>query len=419
MLAGLGSPSSDVVSVALWDMALDGTELKDLSNGVADDVIDLRRTIHQNPELGLENPETQKTILEALSGLGLEVSTGEAITSVVADLDSGRPGPTVLLRADTDALPMTEDTDETFRSTVEGRAHACGHDGHTAMLLGAAKLLSEHRSELQGRVRFMFQPGEEGAGGAEVMIDEGVLNGVDRAFALHVTPNIPAGYVASRPGSLMASADSFQLTVTGAGGHASTPHFCVDPIPAACAIVPALQTMVTRDLDASRPKVLTVGQIHAGTTTNVIPEQATLGGTIRAVSEEDRATLIFGLERVATGVAEAHGCSCETRLSEGYPVTVNHADQMPFVEEQVERALGSDHYFELPTPVMGAEDFSYVLAKSPGAMAFLGVCPDDIADSLTAAPVHSNRMRLNEAALTDGVALHLAFALAGTGSLPS
>ena len=199
-------------------------DLLEAASAVADDAVGLRRDIHRHPELGLDNPMTQQRIVDALDGLPLTVSTGDGITSVVADLDGGSDGPTVLLRADTDALPMTEDTDDDFCSTVAGRAHACGHDAHVAMLVGAARLLADRRGDLAGRVRFMFQPGEEGSGGARVMIDEGVLDGVDRAFALHITPNIPIGRAACRPGPILASADTFHVTVTGRGGHASTPY---------------------------------------------------------------------------------------------------------------------------------------------------------------------------------------------------
>ncbi|MFN3216341.1 MAG: M20 family metallopeptidase [Acidimicrobiales bacterium] len=378
-----------------------------------DAVVELRRAIHADPELGLTLPRTQQRVLDALDGLGLDISLGETTTSIVADLDTGRPGPRVLLRADMDALPMHEDTDEPFRSANDGAAHACGHDAHTAMLVGAARILSEHRGELRGSVRFMFQPGEEGFHGARYMIDEGVLDGVDRAFAIHITPNIPAGMLATRPGPLMASADTFRVDVVGRGGHASSPHFCTDPIPAACSIVGGLQTMITRDLDVNRPGLLTVARIEAGTTTNVIPETATIEGTVRALDEASRSTIHDGIHRVATGIAAAHSCTCSVDIDRGYPVTVNHPGQSALTAAVARQVLGDRGYVDIPTPVMGAEDFSYVLAGVPGAMAFLGVCPADVDDSLTAAPIHSNRMRLNEDAMAAGVAMHAAMAMAG------
>lgn len=388
-------------------------ELHTAARAHDDVVVELRRAIHADPELGLTLPRTQQRVLDALEGLGLDISLGETTTSIVADLDTGRPGPRVLLRADMDALPMHEDTDEPFRSANDGAAHACGHDAHTAMLVGAARMLAEHCGELRGSVRFMFQPGEEGFHGARYMIDEGVLDGVDRAFAIHVTPNIPAGMLATRPGPLMASADTFRVDVVGRGGHASSPHFCTDPIPAACSIVGGLQTMITRDLDVNRPGLLTVARIEAGTTTNVIPETATIEGTVRALDEASRSTIHDGIHRVATGISAANSCTCTVDIDRGYPVTVNHPGQSALTAAVARQVLGDRGYVDMPTPVMGAEDFSYVLAGVPGAMAFLGVCPADVDDSLTAAPVHSNRMRLNEDAMAAGVAMHAAMAMAG------
>ncbi len=391
----------------------DGSELRDAADGIQPDVVELRRAIHREPELGLDLPRTQTKVLEALTGLGLEITTGEALTSVVAELDTGKPGPTVLLRGDMDALPMQEDVDVDYRSTDEGRMHACGHDAHTAMLVGAARLLSDNRNDFTGKVRFMFQPGEEGFAGARHMIDEGVTKGVDRAFAIHVTPSIPAGFLSTRRGPFMASADTFHLTVEGRGGHASSPHMATDPIPAAAAIITGLQTMITRDINVAQPGVLTVAHVQAGTTTNVIPETALVEGTIRALSEDSRNQIHAGVERMSTNVAAAHGCSCSCEIKAGYPVTVNHADQADLVAEIAGHTLGSDHYFDLPTPVMGAEDWSYVLQEVPGAMAFLGVCPADIANSLEAPSNHSNLMRVNEDAMASGVAMYAAMAMAG------
>jgi len=245
------------------------------------------------------------------------------------------------------------------------------------------------------------------------MIDEGVLDGVDRAFAIHVTPNIPMGMASTRRGPLMASADTFHLEVNGKGGHASTPHYSRDPIPAAAAIITGLHTMVTRDIDVNQPGLLTVGSVHAGTTTNVIPEQARIDGTLRALSERSRRQLHDGVERVATGTATAHGCSCEVTIKPGYPVTINHDREADLTSVVARHTLGEDNYVELPTPVMGAEDFSYVLQHVPGAMAFLGVCPADIDNAHQAPSNHSNLMRVNEDALPHGVALYTAMALAG------
>ena len=372
--------------------------------------IELRREIHRHPELGTDNPETQRRILRALDGLGLDVSTGSSVTSVTADLVVDPGAPTILLRADTDALPMLEESGEEFSSTVDGQGHMCGHDAHVAMLIGAAKLLVDRRDDLPGNVRFIFQPGEEGFGGAVNMIDEGALDGIDAAFAIHVTPNVPAGFVAAKGGPLMAATDDFVVTIRGRGAHASTPHFGNDPIPVACEIVTALQTFVTRRVEAFNPAVITVGRISAGSTSNVIPETAELMGTIRTVSEHTRAGVRLGFERIVTNIAAAHECTAEISLVAGYPVTVNDDPFTRFVADVTDRALGEPRFFELPTPVMGAEDFSYILQKVPGAMAFLGVCPTDIANSLDAPSCHSNLMRINEDAMASGVALHAAVA---------
>lgn len=389
-----------------------GDDLCEAAAGLQADTVELRRAIHKDPELGLQLPRTQAKILDALTGLGLQVTTGESTTSVVAELDTGRPGPTILLRGDMDALPMNEDLDVDFRSANEGAMHACGHDAHVSMLASAARLLSENQSELDGKVRFMFQPGEEGHHGARFMIDEGVTDGVDRAFAIHIFPTAPSGMVISKGGPLMASADVFQLTVNGKGGHASMPHFTHDPIPAAAAIVTGLHTMVTRDVDANQPGVLTVAHLEAGTTNNVIPEHAFIEGTIRTLHPQTRTTIHEGVERVATSIASAHQCSCTVDIEPGYPVTVNHQGEVDFMSEVAAMTLGAEQYVTMPTPVMGAEDWSYVLEKVPGSMAFLGACPDDIADPRQAAPNHSNYMRLNEDAMINGVALYTAMAMA-------
>jgi amidohydrolase len=400
----------------MGDTATMTGDLLSEARALGPDVVQLRRSIHRRPELGLDNPETQGRIVEAIAALGLDIRTGAGLSSVVATLEGSRPGPTILLRADTDALPMTEDTDWPDRSEIEGRAHVCGHDAHAAMLVGAATILARRRDEIAGTVRFMFQPGEEGSAGAVAMLDQGVLTDgltepVSAAFAIHVTPNIPVGLVSSRPGPLMASTDDFFVTVRGRGGHASSPHLANDPIPVAAEMITALQTFVTRRVNAFDPAVITVGHLTAGTTMNVIPETARLEGTIRTVSEMTRLGVIDGFERVVRGIAAAHDCEVEVRMQEGYPVTVNDEGFVGFGNEVARSVLGEGAYFEMPFPIMGAEDFSYVLQQVPGAMFFLGVCPDDIANSLEAPSCHSNLMRLNEEGLPVGVALHAAVAL--------
>lgn len=391
--------------------AVDGSLLDD-ARGLLPDLVALRRQVHRHPELGLDLPRTQSAVLEALGGLGLSVSTGERTTSVVAVLEGARPGPTTLLRADMDALALTEDTGLPYASEFEGAMHACGHDAHVAMLAGAARVLAARRRELAGRVVFMFQPGEEGDGGAKVMLEEGLLEHhgpVDRAFAIHITPMVPSGWVTSRPGPLMASSDEFRITVTGRGGHASMPHDAVDPVPVACEMVTALQAMVTRRLPAFDPAVVTVGRIATGTTWNVIPETAVVEGTVRTVSDATRALALEGIERVAAGVASAHLCAARVEVvGVGYPVTVNDPGAAAGALAVAAGLLGADRVVTAPTPVMGAEDWSFVLQKVPGCMVFLGAAPPGVAHP---APNHSNLMVIDEPAMAAGVALHAAMAL--------
>ncbi|HET6953230.1 MAG TPA: M20 family metallopeptidase [Acidimicrobiales bacterium] len=386
------------------------------AGALLDDVVALRRDLHRQPELALDLPRTQARVLEALGGLPLTVTTGSAQSSIVADLDGGRPGPTVLLRADMDALPMPEDTGLDFASEVDGAMHACGHDAHTAMLVGAARLLAARRGELAGRVRLLFQPGEEGPGGAEIALREGLLDATDGgeavswAFAIHQSPSIPTHMVASRGGPLLASADVFHVTVRGRGGHASMPHHANDPIPVACEVVQAIQTWVTRRVDVFTPAVVTVASIHAGTTTNVVPESALIDGTLRAVTPRVRDDARAAIGRLATNIAAAHEMVAEVTIDGGYPVTVNDDAAAADVLDVARGLVGEAKALAMPSPVMGAEDFSYILAQVPGAMAFLGTRPPG-AGAAEAAPNHSNRMVLDEAAMATGVGLYAAVAL--------
>ena len=384
------------------------------------DTIAMRRTLHEWPELGNDLPITRDRVLESLEGLPLSITTHESTSGIVALLEGSAPGPTMLLRGDMDALPMPEDTGLDFASHVDGCMHACGHDTHTAMLSSAAHLLSARRDDIAGRVMFMFQPGEEGHHGARFMLDEGLLDvpaladgsssPVDSAFALHITSALPSGWVSSRGGPIMASADTMTIRVVGRGGHASEPHRALDPIPVACEIVQALQTMITRSIDVFDPSVVTVGRITAGTTNNVIPEVAEIEGTIRATSERTRAKVHDGIRRVAEGVAAAHGCACEVEVVMGYPVTSNDDRFAEWALDLAGDVAGRDKVVALPHPVMGAEDFSYVLQQLPGAMMFLGGTPDG-ENPATAAPNHSNRVMFDEPAMATGTALYAAAAL--------
>jgi amidohydrolase len=382
------------------------------AGGLLDQAVSLRRLIHAHPEAGLQLPRTQALVLDHLDGLGLTPREGRSCSSVVAVLEGDREGPTTLLRADMDALEMPEDTGVEYSSRAPGRMHACGHDAHTAMLLAAAVLLQRRRADLAGRVVLMFQPGEEGHDGARAMIDDGLLTDhgrLDRAFALHVSSVLPSGWITTRAGTIMASADEFQIVVAGRGGHASMPHDATDPVPAACHIVTSVQTMATRTIPAFDPAVVTVSTIHGGTATNVIPEQVVLGGTVRAVSDRSRALALDALRRVASHVAAAHGCTAALVMMPGnYPVTVND-DRFAAHTLSVARSLvGRDRAVTMASPVMGAEDWSHVLQSVRGSMAFLGAAPPGVARP---APNHSNHFVIDEGAMTTGIAMYAAMAL--------
>ena len=389
------------------------------------EAVRFRRTLHRRPEIGLDLPFTQEQVLERIDGLGLDITVHEQTSGVAALLTGGRPGPTILLRGDMDALEMPENTGVEYESEVDGAMHACGHDTHVAMLAGAATLLRAHRADLAGRVLFMFQPGEEGHHGARFMLEEGLLelppladgtpSPVTGAFAIHTTSSLPTGFISTKGGSIMASADTLRITVTGKGGHASEPYRTIDPIPIACEIVQAMQTMVTRRINIFDPGVVTVGHISAGTTTNVIPETAEIAGTIRAVSESTRGKIHDGIRRVAEGIAAAHEASVVVDIEAGYPVTVNADDFTSFAAGVADELIGTDQVIRMPNPIMGAEDFSYVLQRVPGSMVFLGATPHD-ANPATAAPNHSNRVFFDEACMANGIALHAAIALRHLGA---
>jgi amidohydrolase len=386
------------------------------------DTVALRRKLHRRPEVGLTLPETQAAVLEAIDGLPLRVTTGTAVSSVVGVLEGGRPGPTVLLRGDMDALPMPEDTGLDFASEVPGVMHACGHDTHVAMLVGAAKLLSARQADLAGRVVFMWQPGEEGYGGAPLMLDEGVLDAagapVESAFALHISTMQPSGVVSVRPGPTMASSDTLRIVVTGRGGHASLPTSALDPIPVAAAIVQAIQAMVTREVSVFDPAVVTISKIAAGTTDNVIPETAEMLGTMRTLSEQTRALVKERLHRLVPAIAAGYGATAELTVKEGYPVTVNAAAAADLVHSTTLALIGPDRALLEKDPIMGAEDWSYVLQRVPGAMSWLGACPPGL-DPAKAPGNHSNRVIFDEDAMAIGVATHTAVALAALDGKPA
>jgi len=374
------------------------------------DMIRLRRAIHADPEIGLQTPRTATRAREALDGLPLEFREGPSTSGFIAILRGAHDGPTVLLRGDMDALPLHEDTGLAFASQTAGVMHACGHDTHVAMLVGAARALCARRETLRGTVLFMFQPGEEGWHGARYMLEDGLLDPLPQAaFALHITPNVPTGVFTGRPGSLMAASDRFVVHVTGRGGHASQPQEAVDPVPIACEIGTAIQAMVTRRIPAFDPVVITVARITAGTTDNIIPETAELEGTIRSLSESSRALARDGLRRLASAIAAAHLAEATVDIVPGFPLTVCDAGATTLARVVAEDLFGQAAWQPMAHPMMSAEDFSYVLQKIPGVMVFLGATPNG-GDWRTCCPLHSNRIVLDEGVMARGVAMHCAFA---------
>ena len=381
-------------------------ELLEQARGYSDAIVTLRRAIHAEPELGLHTPKTRDKVRAALAHLPLTWREGPSTTGLVATLKGGAgPGRRVLLRGDMDALPMTEETGLDFSSTIPGAMHACGHDTHTAMLAGAAELLCARADQLAGEVQFMFQPGEEGFHGARYMLDDGLIDPLpDAAFALHIMPNSPHGLVAGRAGPLLASADQFDIVVQGRGGHASMPHDALDPVPVACEIVTALQTVVTRKFPVSDPVVATVAKIEAGTAHNVIADRVAMRGTLRTLSAGNRARLHEALRLVATNIAAAHGMTAEVTITPGFPVTVCDGRAVDLGEKVVRDLTGESGFHRLDAPIMGAEDFSYVLEKVPGAMFFLGVAHEG-ADWRSCCSIHSTRMMVDESVLPLGTAV--------------
>jgi hippurate hydrolase len=375
------------------------------------EIVKLRRAIHADPEVGNHCPRTTAKLRAALEGLPLEIHESTSTTGFVAILrGGGNNGRTVLLRGDMDALPMPEETGLDFASQVPGAMHACGHDSHCSMLVGAARALSARRDKLPGTVVFMFQPGEEGHHGARFMIEDGLLDiqRPDSAFALHIMPNARAGAVQTRPGALLASTDALNISVRGRGGHAAMPHDCLDPIPVAAEIVTALSTFVARQIPATDPAVVSITKIEGGSAYNIIPDEVKMIGTLRTLSPKTREKARAGIARIVEQVAAAHGCTGELRIDDGYPVTMNDERAVRMLE-QISDDIEPGQWLPMSAPVMGGEDFSYVLREVPGAMAFLGVAPEG-SDPATNPPLHNTKMTIEEAVMAKGVALHCAYA---------
>jgi hippurate hydrolase len=391
------------------------------AEAMSDDLIALRRRLHAIPEIGLDLPATQAEVLAALDGLGLEVSTGAALSSVTAVLRGGRRerqegdgaglAPAVLLRGDMDALPVVEHSGVPYAPAADGphaaNMHACGHDLHVAGLVGAARLLAAHRDQVAGDVVFMFQPGEEGWDGAGHMIAEGVLDAagprVTAAYGLHVLSSIlPPGGVAARPGPLMSASAGLSVRVLGAGGHGSMPHRAKDPIAVAAEMVTALQTVVTRQFDVFDPIVVTVGMFHGGTRRNVIPDDAVFEATVRTFSPEASARAEAACTRVCRDIAAAHGLTAEVDFHHEYPVTVNDPGEFEFAADTVRDLFGDARFATMPHPMSGSEDFSRVLDAVPGAFLFVGAVAGD---PNTAPSNHSPLAAFDDSIVPAGAAL--------------
>ncbi|HEY4019310.1 MAG TPA: M20 family metallopeptidase [Pseudonocardiaceae bacterium] len=391
------------------------SDLRTQALAMGEELRHLRRELHQIPEIGLDLPRTQETVLAALDGLPLEISTGKSLSSITAILrGTTSDGPVVLLRGDMDALPIVEKTGLPYASRHEGAMHACGHDLHTAGLVGAARLLSERRAELPGDVVFMFQPGEEGAHGAEKMIEEGILTAAgrkaDAAYGLHVVSyRLPSGRFACRPGPLMSASDGLFVDVIGKGGHGAKPYLTRDPMPAACEMVLALQTMVTRRFNIFDPVLITVGLINGGTKRNIIPDRVRFEATIRTYSPENRALVKQLCVEVLSGIAAAHGVRVEVEHDPEYPVTVNDETEAAFVERTVRDVFGDERYQHETTPESPSEDFSFVLNSVPGAYLFLGAC--DAQDPDAAPSNHSPQAVFDDSVVPAGAALLAELAL--------
>ncbi len=337
------------------------------------DVRAIRHHLHKNPEIGLSEFKTSDFVASQLKAMGYDVTRGLAGTGVVATLRNGNSSKTVGIRADMDALPIVEETGADYASVNPGVMHACGHDGHTAMLLGAARIIAERRN-FDGTVHLIFQPAEENFGGARIMIEDGLFERFpcDAVFALHNEPGLPFGHFVLREGPIMAAVDECKITINGYGGHGAEPQDALDPIVAGASIIMALQTIVSRNIHPLTPTVVTVGAFHAGVASNVIPETAEMLLTIRSFDAAARDELEKRIRLIAEGQAASYGMGVTLDYQRGYNPTVNHKAETDYIVDLATRFAGADKVMEMPRPTMGAEDFAYMLEQRPGAYFFLG-----------------------------------------------
>ncbi|MCH8184161.1 MAG: amidohydrolase [Proteobacteria bacterium] len=372
--------------------------MTDLIEGYREELTAIRRDIHRHPELAYEETRTSDIVAEQLQSYGIEIQRGLAKTGVVGTLKAGTANKSIALRADMDALPIQESNDFGHKSVHDMKMHACGHDGHTTMLLGAAKYLSATR-EFDGIVHFIFQPAEEGAGGARVMIEEGLFDKftIAAVYGMHNWPLLGVGKFAMRSGPIMAAADTFDIVVTGKGTHAAMPHTGIDPVPIGAEIVSALQTLVSRTTDPLDSAVLSVTQFQAGDAYNVIPETATLRGGVRTLREDTRQAMEAAMERIVSGICEAHGARYDFTYTRGYPPTVNAEEETANAAAAAADVVGKENVQTDIAPVMGSEDFSYMLEKKPGSYIFIGN-----GDGEGSCMVHNPGYDFNDEVLTIG-----------------
>ena len=386
------------------------SEIATQSKGIQQWIVEKRRTIHRHPELMYEEFETSKLVQNTLKDLKIPYKKDIAITGVVGTIGNG-DGPCIALRADMDALPIHEETDIDFKSEIDGKMHACGHDCHTAMLLGAARVLKENEDKINGTIKLIFQPAEEGGAGGKMMREQGVLlePKVQQIFALHVAGTIPVGTLASKEGTLLAATSSIKIIVKGKGGHAAAPHHTNDPVVTGSKIVVELQTLVSRELNPLEPGVISITMANAGSAFNVIPSTMELQGTIRSLTIEGVSNLQTRVKEVAQSIALANRCEAEVSFpGNDYPPTINDAGCWQLGKSAAKEILGEENLIEMPDPIMGGEDFAYYTEEVPGCFSFLGVGNPDI-DAVY--DVHHPMFKVDEEALSLGTAIHVNTAL--------
>ena len=384
-------------------------DAKNEAKKISDWIIDIRRELHKHPELMYEEVKTSALVRRELDKLGIQYQSPIAETGVLASIGNGK-GPCVALRADMDALPIHEETDVPFRSEVDGKMHACGHDCHTAMLLGAARILKSKEKDINGTIKFLFQPAEEGGAGGKLMRDEGALENpdVERIFGLHVWPQMPTGQIGSREGTFLAATSFLDLTIKGVGGHAAVPHLTKDPVLTSAQIITNLQSIISRELDPLDSGVVSISAIHAGQAANVIPSEVKILGTIRSLTMEGLKNLQKRVKQICESVAKAHGCKAIIDYpGNDYPPTVNDGEMWQFAKNIGSEMLGKENVSELDA-VMGGEDFAYYTEKVKGCFVVLGMNNPDIDATYS---VHHPMFKADEDALHIGTALHTMFAL--------